>query len=653
MPLTPHATLQQRYRIIRTIGSGGMGTVFLAEDTRLRGRLCAVKEHRPDPGLNAVDLAKLRRQFEEREAGILAALDHPNLPKVFDYFTEGGNDYLVMDFVAGENLHAVLNRHIKAQGQPLPENVILTWAQQVIDALHYLHMRPTGAIIHRDVKPANIILTDEGRIKLVDFGLAKLVVPTSATVSESMRLGTLDYAPPEQFAAALGHTDERSDVFSLGATLYHLLTGEPPPAALERAAGVAVLVPARERNAAISAATSDVLTRACALRKEERFASTASMGQALGLGIKSERRITDLQSPDRPNGQVQGPSGSSRNGHVALAMVGLAGLMFVILILLLLDPTSAAPPETPTVASQPAVQPVEVTREVEVEGPVVEVTREVTAPAFDPPAVGLPSGHIAFHSDVDGDDEIFIMDASGGDRRQVTDHPAADNFPSLSPDGQRIAFVSNRDGNDEIYIVRTDGGGLQRLTHHDAEDRLPAWSPDGGRIAFNSTRGGVRALYVMNADGSDIALIRNAHTSSGHPSWSPQGDNLVYNAGDYSDTTWEIERLALGNGMAKTLTNNDVTDWAPHWSPNGEVILFFSKQFGSADLWVMSSDAGDARAVFSGPGYEWGGSWSPDSSYIAFTTEIGGRSNIYRIRADGSDLVQLTDSGGAYASWSR
>ncbi len=282
MPLPPAATLQQRYRIVRTIGSGGMGTVYLAEDTRLGGRLCAVKEHRPDPTLDLVDLAKLRRQFEQREVRILAELDHPNLPKVFDYFTEDGNDYLVMEYVAGDNLHIELSRHVQDHGEPLPEKVVLIWSDQVLDALHYLHTLPSGAIIHRDLKPANIILTTGGRIKVVDFGLAKLLTPTPGSVSQSMQLGTLDYAPPEQFSAALGPTDERSDIFSFGATLYHLLTGTPPPAALDRAMGAAAMTPARERNGAISERTEAALARACMLKKGERVGSVIELRELLG-----------------------------------------------------------------------------------------------------------------------------------------------------------------------------------------------------------------------------------------------------------------------------------------------------------------------------------------------------------------------------------
>ncbi len=321
MPLPPAAKLQQRYRIVRTIGSGGMGTVYLAEDMRLGGRLCAVKEHRPDPSLDAVDLAKLRRQFEQREARILAELDHPSLPKVFDYFTEDGSDYLVMEYVAGDNLSAELERHLSEAGRPLPEKVVLIWAKQVLDALHYLHTRPTGAIIHRDIKPANIILTAEGRTKLVDFGLAKLVAPLSAAAaSRSIQLLTPEYAPPEQFIASLGPMDERSDVFSFGATLYHLLTGTSPPSAQERAFGAAAMVPAPERYAEVSSATGEALMRACALKKEERFGSASELRRALGtVRVKSRKPLAMHSAQSAPQ-----PAPIEPQAHVGASVV--AGL---------------------------------------------------------------------------------------------------------------------------------------------------------------------------------------------------------------------------------------------------------------------------------------------------------------------------------------
>ena len=209
-----------------------MGAVYRAEDLRLEGRQCAVKEIQLEA--EAGFAAQSREQFH-REASVLARLDHPNLPKVSDYFSEGGRDYLVMDFVAGRNLKEIMDE-ARRQGQFLEEKQVLAWAEQLCDALAYLHGQEPP-ILHRDIKPANIRLTPStgsgqrpgGTLKLVDFGLVKLLVPNDArTITVLQGRGTIQYTPLEQYGGDTGHTDIRSDIYSLGATLYHLLTNHPP-----------------------------------------------------------------------------------------------------------------------------------------------------------------------------------------------------------------------------------------------------------------------------------------------------------------------------------------------------------------------------------------------------------------------------------------
>ena len=244
--------LQARYRILGLLGQGGMGAVYLAEDTRLPGRRCAIKENVPDPNATPQALTQLRQQFLA-EASILSRLDHPNLPKVSDYFTQANNEYLVMDYVEGENLQSVLDRTLQQTGRPLPEHFVLPWIDQVLDALEYLHGQQPYAIIHRDIKPSNIILTAQGKVKLVDFGLVKLLDPLrpgTATVVKGF--GTPEYAALEQHAqGAYGHTDARTDIYALGATLYHLLTGAAPPDAVRLAVNPANLTPPRQANPAL------------------------------------------------------------------------------------------------------------------------------------------------------------------------------------------------------------------------------------------------------------------------------------------------------------------------------------------------------------------------------------------------------------------
>src|SRR5436853_5043569 len=222
--LSPDTILQGRYRIIRQLGQGGMGAVYEAVDERL-DTVVALKE------TFFVD-EKLRKQFE-REARLLARLHHQALPRVSDHFNEGDGQFLVMQFIAGEDL-----AEMQAQrNAPFPQAEVLRWADQLCDALDYLHTQDPQ-IIHRDIKPQNLKLTARGQIVLLDFGLAKgsagqmSVVTTSASIFGY----TPNYAPLEQ-VQGLG-TDPRSDIYSLSATLYHLLTNVKPPDALSRAGAI-------------------------------------------------------------------------------------------------------------------------------------------------------------------------------------------------------------------------------------------------------------------------------------------------------------------------------------------------------------------------------------------------------------------------------
>ncbi len=271
MTLRTGQVLQNRYRIVAELGQGGMGAVYRAWDTRLDISV-ALKEMVPQPGLDADTLAGLRRQFQQ-EAQILARLNHPHLVRVGDYFEEDGNTYLVMDFVEGESLASAIGR-----SGALPESMVLNWADQLLDALNYCHNQ---GIIHRDIKPQNVIIRPDGRAVLVDFGLVKLWDPGDPHTRTAMRgMGTPEYAPPEQYDVAAGHTDPRSDIYSLGATIYQALTGYAPPTATMRIANPGDYRPPRVLNPNMSARTEAVIMKATELAIDRRFAAAKEMSMA-------------------------------------------------------------------------------------------------------------------------------------------------------------------------------------------------------------------------------------------------------------------------------------------------------------------------------------------------------------------------------------
>lgn len=268
--------LRERYRLTNIVGQGGMGSVYRAEDLRLPGRLCAIKEVRPDPDISAEMQAQAQAQFLQ-EASILAQLDHPNLPKVSDYFTANGRDYLVMDYVPGKDLRQLLAEN---EG-PLPHELVTKWAIQIADALSYLH-RQDPPILHRDIKPANIKLTPDDRIKLVDFGLVKLLAPDDArTITVVQGRGTALYTPLEQYGGDGGHTDRRTDIYALGATFYHLLSDLPPPDAKARFLNPGVLQPLDQVNRDVSRHLSDAILWAMEMHPDDRPDSVQHFIQVL------------------------------------------------------------------------------------------------------------------------------------------------------------------------------------------------------------------------------------------------------------------------------------------------------------------------------------------------------------------------------------
>jgi serine/threonine protein kinase len=205
--------LRDRYRLKEVVGHGGMGNVYLAEDLRLPGRLCAIKEVQPEANASPEARRQEHNQFL-REASLLAQLDHPNLPKVSDFFAEGGRDYLVMDYVPGKNLKELIDDS-RIQGKNLEVDTVNAWAQQIMDSVSYLHAQDPP-ILHRDIKPSNIKLTPDGRIKLVDFGLAKVMATdNSSTITVIQGRGTAYYTPLEQYGAESEHTNVKSDIYAL------------------------------------------------------------------------------------------------------------------------------------------------------------------------------------------------------------------------------------------------------------------------------------------------------------------------------------------------------------------------------------------------------------------------------------------------------
>ena len=347
--LTPGILLHHRYLIGKQLGQGGMGAVYEATDTKL-DCLVAVKE-----AFTAIDESG-RRAFEH-EAELLANLDHPALPRVTDYFDQDGALFLVMQYVAGEDLHAMMLR----QRKPCQVAEVMRWAEQLLDALDYLHTQ-TPPVIHRDIKPANIKLTSRNRVMLLDFGLAKGSAGLMTHQSRSVFGGTPVFAPPEQVEGR--GTGPRSDLFSLAATLWCLLTFKLPPAVTIR-----LLELHRQRpdplamsnviNPEVSPALAEVLHRAMSLDEEERPASAEAIRDALLGGA-----ATIVEAPRKPQPQLDAET--------------------IIEIKPAAKPEQASPPPSEEIVPKAKSEPAPAPPRIEVSEPTVERTAAMLASSAEP-----------------------------------------------------------------------------------------------------------------------------------------------------------------------------------------------------------------------------------------------------------------------------
>ena len=306
-PLPVGTLLKGKYRISRLVAGGGMAWIYEVAETSAdgRSRTWAMKELRADA--DDAHSGEEARQLFAGEANILVRLSHPNLPRVSAFFQEKGRSYLVMEFIRGESLQKRLDR----ANAPILETQALGWAIQICDVLAYLHSQPQP-VIFRDMKPSNVMVTPDGQIKLIDFGIARTY--KTGKSKDTITMGSENYAAPEQWGQA--QTDPRADVYGLGATMYHLLTKVPPLPAFVPSPRV----PVRQYNPAISEQTVAVVERALSHDRQNRPQSAAAMRKALWacLPRREQRRLEQRarrgKAPSLVTWQTPGSLGTSPAG---------------------------------------------------------------------------------------------------------------------------------------------------------------------------------------------------------------------------------------------------------------------------------------------------------------------------------------------------
>ena len=642
MTLERGTLLHKRYRIVEILGQGGMGSVYRAVDENL-GVDVALKE-------NLFTTDEYARQFR-LEAVILANLRHPNLPRVSDHFVVGDQgQYLVMDFIDGEDLRQRMERM-----GTITEDDAVNIGAAICDALAYLHTRKPP-ILHRDIKPGNVKITPDGHIFLVDFGLAKVVQGMQATTTGA-RAMTPGYSPPEQYGTA--RTDSRTDIYSMGATLYATLCGIIPEDGLARAMDNAQLTPLRKRNPKVSRRLATAIERAMAVDPADRFQTAEEFKKAL-LGSKSGTQQTDgnytvVPAPDisdshtentvsdmvanlRPK-QLTGPvpspleeekpfvPPSKRRRGVSVLWLSLILLLLTCALLgsvyfgLNFLPGSvrtvvlpfARATETPTFTSVPANTATPTSSATPASTSATSATSTATlalTPTHTTPTTPEPGAVLLTPSAV----------ANPG-----TSGPT----PEGGGTGE-IAFASDRSGIPQIYLSDLSGKSVQPVTNVADGACQPSWAPDGKRLVFVSPCKARldlsdpppvnTALFIINADGSNLTPLPTSLGGDFEPAWSPDGKRIAFTS--MRDGYMQIYSINLEDQSVTRLTNtsSDVFARQPAWSPFNNQIAYALKRYGAYQIWTMTDTGqGPQQVVRSGPLFwDYRPTWSPDGKTIVF-----------------------------------
>jgi serine/threonine protein kinase len=574
------------YRIESLLAEGGMGVVYRAIDVHL-DRAVAIKVLRPD----AVADPERTRRFV-REARAASALNHPNIVTIYDIDRSDGVDFIAMEYVPGQALDRLIER-----GR-LREKEVLRYAIQAADALAKAH---GAGIIHRDLKPGNIMVTPDGSVKLLDFGVAKLVetafddaAPTTLQLStltqEGTIVGTIAYMSPEQ--AEGKPIDARSDIFSFGAILYEMVTGRRPFSGDTKLATLTAILHEEPKpiTETLKTATREIerIIFRC-LRKDlnRRFQHIGDVKVAL----------EDLKE-EADSGKTEPPKVASVRDSRRLAPFIVFGLLAIILAFWLGRRERAAP------------SALVLTRLTSDSGLTTE------------PALSPDGKLVAYASDRSGEGnlDIWVQQVPSGEARRLTVDPADDHDPSFSPDSQRIVFRSDRDGGG-IFTVSALGG-TDRLVARRGQG--PRFSPDGNKIVYwVGSRGGYTAseIYTMDANGGPPQRVEVGVAFAQAPVWSPDGKHLLFagalhaTTANLEDWDWWVYRLNGGQpvrtGVRPLLQQMGITGFRQPdgWLP-GDRVVFSAKLGHGTNLWELSLSPstwrveGAPRRLTTGPGPE-------------------------------------------------
>jgi eukaryotic-like serine/threonine-protein kinase len=581
------------YRVVSLLGTGGMGEVYRAHDSKL-GRDVALKTL-PSAFADHPDrLARFRR-----EARTLASLNHPNIAAIYGLEESEVATCLVLELVEGETLRG-----------PLPLEKALDYGRQVSEALEAAHSK---GIIHRDLKPANVKVTPQGRVKVLDFGLAKAVWGTdenqdpsrqaTATILESVPgqiAGTPPYMSPEQ--ARGRDVNQRTDIWAFGCLLYELLSGKQAFRRETVQDTLAAILQGEPDWAALPAKTP------------------AKVRELLHRCLEKDitRRLKDIVDARLA---IEAAQRKNKRWPVAAAVVAVVAAGSALWL------RGPFPGETPH----------------------AEFMRLTSQPGVEWfPSLSPDGKWIVYGGNARGARHIFLQSVSGQNLVDLTsDSNADDDQPVFSPDGEHVAFRSDRDGGG-IFVMGRTGEAVRRVTRAGFN---PAWSPDGAKLAFTTEKielypqnfGGRNELWTVALDSGETKLLWEE--DAGLPSWSPHNQRIAFAHQLGNPAQGDIWTIPAIGGRPTPVTNDAARDWNPVWSPDGKYLYFASDRGGSMNLWRVRVDEASGKSL-AGPepittpaGYFAHPSISADGKHIAFASVVI-TANIQQIALDASASVK-------------
>jgi eukaryotic-like serine/threonine-protein kinase len=551
------------YRIVDKLGTGGMGVVYRAEDLQL-GRTVALKFLSDNYATDPLAVDRFRR-----EARTASALNHPGICTIHDVGEHDGRPFIVMELLQGRTLRDCIGR------KPLPIREMVDWAVQIVDAVDAAHLR---GIVHRDLKPANVFVTDRGNVKVLDFGLAKLLKDSNAAIGDATAslelttpgttLGTVAYMSPEQVRG--DEVDARSDLFSIGVLLYEMVTGRTPFTGATAGSILEGILaktprPVREFNPQVPEELERIIGKSLEKDRNLRVQTAAELRADLkslqGALLAPRASTFSIAVPQRRRARV-------------LVWAATASLLIVLIAVVYL------------------------------------LVRQRGGASWK--------------------NATFV---------QLTTQPGEEMFPSLAPDGKSFVYAGRAGGDWDIYLQRVGGKNPINLTPDSAvEDTQPAFSPDGERIAFRSERDG-GGIFVMGATGESAMRLTNFGY---YPAWSPDGRQIVFQNGKWGHATRAdggqlfviAAGEALGDSQPQLLTPGLQHAYLANWSPRGHRIAFFGIDGGNRDIWTLPAAGGTPVQVTRDPATDWHPVWSPDGNHLYYLSDRSGSMNLWRVAID-------------------